>query len=325
MREIVYFKICDNEEKYKKIRQCKITKYKLFNSILKHIYHYKFIIMSKFNMMQRIIDNKKQIYIIYQIPQINEEKVLKNINNMIVKMTYKNKNVRIILSKQIKSLIKEKNMQNTKELYNILQNSIDSKVIYKDFLNETVTSIIKLRKETPEEQSIYVLLNSDNFNYINLLNKMIPNYKMSNIVTQNINKFKEYEKKAEEKFELVSVLNNKKKSITRAKYIINIDFEEKDLINYCINRTAIIFNISNTKIENLKNFDGIIINNINIDKSDGEFTLKDEYIENKLYTEEILKSIKNYNYELEGNNGKIQFKEIVTSCNRRPKSPRIKT
>ena len=61
MKEIVYFKICDNEGEYEKIRPYKITRYKFINSIIKKIYHYKFIMMSKYNMIERIMDNKKDI------------------------------------------------------------------------------------------------------------------------------------------------------------------------------------------------------------------------------------------------------------------------
>lgn len=306
MKEIVYFKICDNEGEYEKIRPYKITRYKFINSIIKKIYHCKFIMMSKYNMIERIMDNKKEILIIYKIPEKNEEKVLKNINNMIIKITYENKNIKVILSKQIKYLMKKcKNVHNIKKLYSILQDSINNKEIYIDFLNEIIKSITKLREETPEEQSIYILINSNNTKYRNLLEKIIPNYKMTNIVTQNIKEFKTFEKNAEENFEPVSVLNNKRKSIAKAQYIINIDFEEKDLINYCINRTAVIFNINNTKIKNLKNFDGIIINNINIKKENQEFDLKDEYIGSETQMKFILEEIENHKYELIGNNGKI--------------------
>lgn len=306
MKEIVYFKICDNEGEYEKIRPYKITRYKFINSIIKKIYHCKFIMMSKYNMIERIMDNKKEILIIYKIPEKNEEKVLKNINNMIIKITYENKNIKVILSKQIKYLMKKcKNVHNIKKLYSILQDSINNKEIYIDFLNEIIKSITKLREETPEEQSIYILINSNNTKYRNLLEKIIPNYKMTNIVTQNIKEFKNFEKNAEENFEPVSVLNNKRKSIAKAQYIINIDFEEKDLINYCINRTAVIFNINNTKIKNLKNFDGIIINNINIKKENQEFDLKDEYIGSETQVKFILEEIENHKYELIGNNGKI--------------------
>ena len=305
MKEIVYFKICDNEAEYEKMQQHRITKNKFINSIIKKVYHYKFIIMAKYNMIEKIIDSKKEIFIIYNEPGKKAERVLKNINNIITKITYANKNVRAILSRKIKCLIEEsKNKNNIKKLYSVFQESINNKEVYIDFLNEIVKSVIKLHKETPEEQSIYILMNSNNIKYTELLNRIIPNYKMINIITQNTYNFKTLEKQAEENFEPVSVLNNKRKSIAKAKYIINVDFEDKYLINYCINRTAVIFNINDSKI-NLKNFDGIIINNINFDQNNQEFDLKDEYIGNKPYTDLILKNIEDYKYELEGNNGKV--------------------
>lgn len=307
MNKIVYFKICDSEAEYGTIQPCKITKYKFINTIIKKIHHYKFIMMSKYNMIEKLIENKRETYVIYMVPRKNEEKVLRNINNAIIKMTNENTKVKIILSKQIKHLIKTyKGVHNINKLYSIFQESIENKAIYRDFLHEIIKSILKLRKETCEEQSMYILMNSNNIKYSNLLYQIIPNYKMTNIITQNINEFKTFEKNAEENFEPISVLNNKRKSIAKAKYIINIDFEDKDLMNYCINRTAIIFNINKAKISILKNFDGIIINNININEGDQEYDIKDEYIENGMYSDWILKAIENHEYELEGNNGKIE-------------------
>ena len=192
-----------------------------------------------------------------------------------------------------------------------MENSKENKIIYKDFLNEILKSIIKLKKEIPEEQSIYILLNSNNSYYIDLINKMIADYKMINIVTQNVESFKIFEENAEEKLEPVSILNNKRKSIARAKYIINFDYNYEEIIGYYINRTAVIFNTSNNSIKNLSNFDGIIINNIKINKKEKEFDIEDEYIIDKLYGNDISEDIKAYKYTLEGNNGKIEFKDIL--------------
>ena len=55
LKEIVYFKICDNEAEYEKIQQHRITKNKFINSIIKKVYHYKFIIMAKYNIIEKII------------------------------------------------------------------------------------------------------------------------------------------------------------------------------------------------------------------------------------------------------------------------------
>lgn len=310
MQNIVYFKVCNNENEYKRIHPYKEKKCKLFNNIMKQIYNHKMKIMAKCNFIEILTEHNKKIYIMHSTLQ-DKQKVLRKIENKISQILYEDKNARIIISKQIKRLIKEsKSKKSIRNLKIILDNSETSKVIYRDFFNELVKSIIKLKKEIPEEQSIYILLNSNNVYYINLINRIIPDYKMINIVTQHRELFKRLEEMAEENLEPISILNNKRKSIAKAKYIINFDYNCEEIANYCINRTAIIFNISNSNIKNLNVFDGTIINNLQI-KSKDEFDLKDEYTINKTHKKKILESIGNYEYIIEGNNGKIEFKELL--------------
>ena len=58
--------------------------------------------------------------------------------------------------------------------------------------------------------------------------------------------------------------NNKRKSLRRAKYIVNFDYGIGEIEKYNINRTAILINIEQkVKIESMA-FEGISINNVNI-------------------------------------------------------------
>ena len=155
MQNIVYFKICNDENEYKGIHPYKAKKYKF----LKHIYYCKIKILSQWNVIDVIKENNKKIYIIYST-LANKQKVLCKIENKISQILHENKNTQVIISKQIKNLINEnKDEKNIKRLNRILENSKENKIIYKDFLNEILKSIIKLKKEIPEEQSIYILLN----------------------------------------------------------------------------------------------------------------------------------------------------------------------
>lgn len=311
MDNVVYFKICNNENEYKNMQPYKITKYELINRIIKIIYNLRFEIVTQYSIIEKIKNTEKNIYMIYDSKK-DERKILYKINRRIEKMFCENPNTKIILSKQIKELIKKnKDMKNIGKLNFIVQNSKENKAMYIDLVNEVVMSVIRLRNEIPEEESMYILLNSNNIRYINWINTIILNYKMINIVTQYPTQFKIFENNAEDKMEPISVLNNKRKSIAKAKYIVNIDFRNEEIINYNINRTAIIFNISNEKIKNLNNFDGNIINNIEIEKKNTEFDFRDEYIENKIDKDEVLRDIENYRYVLEGNNGKIEFDGLV--------------
>lgn len=117
----------------------------------------------------------------------------------------------------------------------------NSKAIYCTFIIEILNNIIKIKNEQAEEQSIYVLTNNEVD--AKLLENFKKQYKMIYIVTENIEKLKKLEDRAEENLEMLAVLNNKRKSLARAKYIINFDFNRENINQYNINRTAVLLNL----------------------------------------------------------------------------------
>lgn len=117
----------------------------------------------------------------------------------------------------------------------------NSKAIYCTFIIEILNNIIKIKNEQAEEQSIYFLTNNEVD--AKLLENFKKQYKMIYIVTENIEKLKKLEDRAEENLEMLAVLNNKRKSLARAKYIINFDFNRENINQYNINRTAVLLNL----------------------------------------------------------------------------------
>ena len=237
-----------------------------------------------------------------------EVKALKRIENIL----NKNINLNVVLSKRIKEIvsnIKESELQeNIKSVSEIISHSEKSKKIYLDFCKMIMKSVIERRKQNSEEQSLSILIDSKDYNNTQLINELISQYKMINIVTNNRKQFEGLEEEAEKNFESISVLNNKRKSLSNAKYILNVDFSGDEILEYCIDRTAIIFNIANTKIDKLMNFDGTIINNVKlIDNS--EFSLQDRYlVNNEKWKEMVRKKIEKNEYDLIGNRGKVEIK-----------------
>ena len=59
---------------------------------------------------------------------------------------------------------------------------------------------------------------------------------------------------------LISVSNNKRKALKRAKYILNVNLSKGELEKYKINRDAIIINIQENVKYDDSNFDGINVN-----------------------------------------------------------------
>ena len=156
------------------------------------------------------------------------------------------------------------------------------------------------------------------------------NFKMVNVVTSNINKYKKLEEKIFNEDEtVITVTNNRKKSLKRAKIIINIDFEAEKLKKYNINRKAIIINVEKDIFNNSNIFDGININNLDINISQELKNFFDEYnLLNKTSLTILYESILNKKDSFEnikerikkdevsiirliGNNGTIDEKEYL--------------
>ena len=123
----------------------------------------------------------------------------------------------------------------------VIKENENSKAIYCTFIIEILNNIIKIKNEQAEEQSIYVLTNNEVD--AKLLENFKKQYKIIYIVTENIEKLKKLEDRAEENLEMLAVLNNKRKSLARAKYIINFDFRRESINQYNINRTAVLLNL----------------------------------------------------------------------------------
>lgn len=297
MKKTVYFRLeyyKDTDDLSYKYRN------KLFINFLRKIKKLKYV----FGNIRRIESDDKIEYICYTV-QNKEEKMLRKIENIV----RKNINTNIILSRRIKEIASNKeNIEIYQNVNKIIKNSKESKSIYRDFSREVIKSIIERKKQIPEEQSLSILIDTKDYNNTQLISKLITQYKMINIVTSNRNQFAGLEEEAEQNFEPISVLNNKRKSLRNAKYILNVDFSGEKIKEYSIDRIAVIFNIADTKIDKLMYFDGNIINNVKL-KDNNEFTLQDEYnIQRKKWVEAVRDKIEKNEYELIGNRGNVEIK-----------------
>jgi Mor family transcriptional regulator len=207
-------------------------------------------------------------------------------------------------------------------------------------INKTKDDSIKL-----ELQSVYILVNEYNSENLEIIQNIMQKVKTVNIVTKELNKYIALEEKmSNEKGIYMSVTNNKRKSLKNAKIIINFDFKNEEIAQYSINRNCIFINCANEKINCVKYFDGIIINNISIDFEEPEeikkYNIYNEFDKIKIYEDFIFFNIMgepNFKYlgsncerlriakpicseidrknikieDLMGNNGKINQKELV--------------
>lgn len=235
----------------------------------------------------RLIDIKKSKFDFLLCDKL---KKIHNLNKIIyeIKRAQKNKE-KVVLSKKVK-----KEFMKTAKIVEIIEFYEQDKTLYKDYFEEILNIVIQENKLIPEEQTIYFLARKNEIK--DRIENMKEKYKLINIVSPNVKEFYNIED------ENVIVINNKKKSLKRAKFIVNIDFDEEILKQYFINRDAVILNLSSNKIKNLLGFDGVIINNVRIINDNEVYSMQDMYIANKTNYDIINQKIANRDFALIGNN-----------------------
>lgn len=246
-----------------------------------------------------VIQNIKNDEYLYIVPRISNLKKIK-------KVLKKSKAKKVILSKKLKKYSKELGIEENNKIpkyfiYNILK-----------FIQDITNIEIEL-------QSIYFVTNVYNTENIQTITNLAQNIKSVNVITNKIKDYNRLEKKLYDSGNLIAVTNNKRKSLRKANFIINLDLTNEELNSYSINRNSIIINCANEKISKLACFNGIVINNIQIEDKDNEFENSFDYIDilvnhiikGKTYDEgiNIIKNVRIIN--LVGNNGIIDKKEIL--------------
>ena len=135
---------------------------------------------------------------------------------------------------------------------------VDGKWLFEVISCEVLDYIVNLKNIKKEDTEISILVNYITQNTLENIKKIARQYKRLNIVTNHIEKFKKIEEELYNKEGImIIVTNNKKKSLSKSKIILNIDFPKELLNKYNIYENAILVNIrGNMKIAR-KRFNGI--------------------------------------------------------------------
>ena len=205
---------------------------------------------------------------------------------------------KLVLSKQVKQ-----QEAYTNYLYSYNYEIVDGRWLFQMLLFDVLEYIIKKLKIKEEEIKIGILVNDISDLAIYAIEKLVTKYKYVKIVTNHINHFKNIEEKiSEEQGIFINVGNNKRKILSKTNIILNLDFPTELINRYTIYNTATIINFKgNVKITN-KRFNGLNINDYEIDWKTNphlkKFEAKDIYeaIQHKNQPiEETLKKIKRDN------------------------------
>ena len=188
-----------------------------------------------------IITTKFKEYYIYEISNLNRRCVEK-----LRKLIKKDNIKQVACEEEIQQYVDKKIL-------------IDEKDIIKYLILEILEYIFEIQGKKMEQEDIYFLINKDEN-----IKTLSEKFKTTNIITEELSKFQKIVENIFEEETTIYLSNNKRKSLRRAKYIVNFDYGIGEIEKYNINRTAILINIEQkVKIESMA-FEGISINNVNI-------------------------------------------------------------
>ena len=147
------------------------------------------------------------------------------------------------------------------------------------------------------------------------IKRLANTYKSINIITNHIEKFKKIEENMEKELGIaVTVMNNKKKGLSKAKIILNFDFPKELLNKYNIYEKAIIVNLQGSINIAKKRFEGIVINDYEIEIiNPQEYHLDDKkYKLKELYEAHFYKSQPYKNIIEKIKKDKVKIKELYS-------------
>ena len=201
---------------------------------------------------------------------------------------------KILNAKEASNVVLSKELIENRELVNTLYaNNIhifDGRWLIQYLAIQILDYITKKENIKLEEKEIAITTNEISDSAIEMIKKLAKQYKRTTIVTNHIEKLRKIEKEIySQEGILIVVSNNKKKSLAKANVILNIDFNKELLNKYHINENAIILNLEgDIKIEN-RRFNGININDYEIEVGREEIIWRENF--QKFRTKDLLEAV----------------------------------
>ncbi len=162
----------------------------------------------------------------------------------------------------------EQNLRLEKENLNRKIHILDGKGIIPYMIKEILEYMMQKQNTKTQLEDLYFCINEPKSIYIENINYLSKYFKTINIITPKISNFQKIANKIEQnENSMITVTNNRKKSLKKAKFIINFDFTEEQIKSYSIYRRAILILLNNNCNCEIAGFDGIQIKNIGIDIS----------------------------------------------------------
>ena len=211
--------------------------------------------------------------------------------------------VKRLLLNETNNVVIDKELITCEKLINLLRAN-DIKIFDGKWLEkylDILEYIINKKQIIKAETEIAITANEITDLLIEMIKILSKQYKKLTIVTNHIEKLRKIEKEIKEKEGILIILsNNKNKSLLKSQVIINMDFNQELINQYKIYEEAIIINTEeDIKIEAIR-FNGIVINDYEIEIGRKEFIWREgiekyrqrDLIEAELYVKDTYKNIR---------------------------------
>ena len=262
----------------------------------------------------------------YYIEKMDKHKIigrkiqLENDNIKIYMDLAKEKNTRKLVKRlllnETNNVVIDKELITCEKLINLLKSNdikiFDGKWLEKYLILDILEYIINKKQIIKAETEIAVTANEITDLLIEMIKILSKQYKKLTVVTNHIEKLRKIEKEIKEKEGILIILsNNKNKSLLKSQIIINMDFNQELINQYKIYEEAIIINAEeNIRIDAIR-FNGIVINDYEIEIGRKEFIWREgiekyrqrDLIEAELYVRDTYKNIRK---KIQKNNIKIK-------------------
>lgn len=211
---------------------------------------------------------------------LEKERNIKKVVSKIVKAEIN----AVVLSKELKT-----NLQLINELNSANIHIFDGRWLEKYLTYEILEFILKQKNQKKEETELAITTNEITDSCIQIIKTLAKQYKRVTVVTNHLNKLRKIEKELYDEYGiLILVSNNQKKSLAKTQLILNMDFNKEVLNKYKINENAVILNLEGDMIIYNKRFNGINVNNYEIEVGREEIIWRTNM--DKFETKELLEA-----------------------------------
>ena len=261
------------------------------------------------NDKQSILNFKK---IIVKNRKIVINRKMKNLN-IKQKMKIVNKVREFLLEYKCRRVILTEELKQDREFINLLAtnniNVIDGRWLFKMLIPEILDNVIKKGDMKKEEIEVVFVVNEKTRLIEKYIEEISKECKRVGIVTNHLSQFRQLEDELYNNSGiLITVTNNRRKSLLKADIIVNVDYPKETLNKFTINDKGVIIDIEGDLKILKKRFCGKIINDFEIDIKDEMFEhwIKNNEIKNEYFN--IKDIIEGYTYIYGLNKEKISIK-----------------